>query len=345
MGLARLRNCSSSNKISQRFSFFFGRSISSLFVPKQKIALSFFPNQAFKELGRRFPDQTWIYAYLIAFFGTGEMARALLQEDVLKDIRVFARIVCIPNSKEENPPKKIQLCRKKGSNKSSGKSSPRRTQGVFFQKLNRTCILGSRLRQMTRSKAVSNVLKRISLNPRRPVLKILALCLRILIFPHVFVYSSVRAGLVVVVVWCFCLCLCFCLCVGGGCGFSRSKEPSKRHYQRQLRPHKQRHTTDKPSITKLRCYQTRWQCRRIFLVYYKPIFLGCVEEQTVASVRVANPRFDFNGRVGQCRESQTMSLGESPDPSCRQLNHSSSSLETHRKVCRNPKNKKTHYFF
>jgi len=109
VGLARLRNCSSSNKISQRFSFFFGRSISSLFVPKQKIALSFFPNQAFKELGRRFPDQTWIYAYLIAFFGAGEMARALLQEDVLKDIRVFAKIVCIPNSKEENPPKKYNF--------------------------------------------------------------------------------------------------------------------------------------------------------------------------------------------------------------------------------------------
>ena len=268
------------------------------------------------------------------------MARALLQEDVLKDIRVFAKIVCIPNSKEENPPKKIQLCRKKGSNKSSGKSSPRRTQGVFFQKLNRTCILGSRLRQMTRSKAVSNVLKRISLNPRRPVLKILALCLRILIFPHVFVYSSVRAGLVVVVVWCFCLCLCFCLCVGGGVWF----QPEQRTFQATL---------SAPAATtqatahyrqaihhQTGCYQTRRQGRRIFLVYYKPIFLGCVEEQTVASVRVANPRFDFNGRVGRCRESQTMSLGESPDPSCRQLNHSSSSLETHRKVCRNPKNKK-----
>ena len=64
----------------------------------------------------------------------------------------------------------------------------------FFSRLNRrTCILGSRLRQMTRKKAVTYVLKRISPNPRRPVLKILGLCLSILIFPLVFVYSSVRA--------------------------------------------------------------------------------------------------------------------------------------------------------
>ena len=52
----------------------------------KKIARSLFANQAFKELGRRFPDHTWLYAYVIAFFGTGEMARALLQKDVVKDI-------------------------------------------------------------------------------------------------------------------------------------------------------------------------------------------------------------------------------------------------------------------
>ncbi len=32
--------------------------------------------------------------------------------------------------------------------------------------------------------------------------------------------------------------------------FRQSKNPSKRHYQLQLGPYKQKHTTDKPSITK-----------------------------------------------------------------------------------------------
>ena len=199
------------------------------------------------------------------------------------------------------PTKKDTTLQEEGIEQKLRKVCAKKNPGCFFfPKLNRrTCIVGSRLRQMTRSKAVSNVTQRISVNPRRPVLKILALCLRILIFPHVFVYSSVRAGLVVVVVWWLLLVLVLLLVCRGGCGFSRSKEPSKRHYQRQLRPHKQRHTTDKPSITKLAATRHAGKAGGFSLVYYKPIFLGCVEEQAVASVRVANPRFDFNGRVGR----------------------------------------------
>ncbi len=45
--------------------------------------------------------------------------------------------------------------------------------------------------------------------------------------------------------WSWCLCLW-----GGGGVFRRSKNPSNRHYQLQLGPYKQKHTTDKPSITK-----------------------------------------------------------------------------------------------
>ena len=38
---------------------------------------------------------------------------------------------------------------------------------------------------------------------------------------------------------------------GGGGVFRRSKNASNRHYQLQLAPYKQKHTIDKPSITKL----------------------------------------------------------------------------------------------
>ena len=157
-------------------------------------------------------------------------------------------------------------------------------------------------------------------------MKILALCLRILIFPTFLCIAACALG------WWWSwsgafACACAFACVSGGGVVSAGAKNLPSDIISASCDHTSNGTlqTSHPSPNWLLPDTPARPAD--FLVYYKPIFLGCVEEQTVASVRVANPRFDFNGRVGRCRESQTMSLGESPDPSCRQLNHSSSSCK------------------
>ena len=71
---------------------------------------------------------------------------------------------------------KSNILKEQGIEQKLRKVFAAKNPACFFSKLNRrTAILGSRLRQMTRSKAVSHVLKRISLNPRRPLLKMYGL--------------------------------------------------------------------------------------------------------------------------------------------------------------------------
>lgn len=93
------------------FRFSLVAAFSPFLFQNKKIALSFFRTRHLKNWAGVSQTKRWYMRTSSPFSVQGKKARALLQEDVLKDIRVFAKIVCIPKCKEENQPKKIQLCR------------------------------------------------------------------------------------------------------------------------------------------------------------------------------------------------------------------------------------------
>ena len=131
-----------------------------------------------------------IFAYFMASLRTGKWPELCCKRRCWRTI-VFAKFVCFPTRFKLNARKKVytksNILKEQGIEQKLQKVFAAKNPACFFSKLNRrTSILRSRPRQMTRSKAVSHVLKRISLNPRRPLLKMYGLCLNTFIFSFPF---------------------------------------------------------------------------------------------------------------------------------------------------------------
>ena len=129
-----------------------------------------------------------IFAYFMASLRTGKWPELCCTRRCWRTI-VFANLFVfqLGSNARKNVYTKSNILKEQGIEQKLRKVFAAKNPACFFSKLNRrTSILGSRLRQMTRSKAVSHVLKRISLNPRRPLLKMYGLCLNMFIFSFPF---------------------------------------------------------------------------------------------------------------------------------------------------------------